>query len=191
MLRLPILSLLAAAALAAAGCGAGEETPEGVPPADWAQSVCGALSSWQTSLQEQSQGLTSEVLEAKNPRAAKQQIGDFLTSVIVETETMIGEVSSAGQPAVEEGGAIAEDFSDGLEQMRSAFKDAASDVESVPTDDPQAFQQQLTQIGGDLQTQGQAIGDTLGQIDEKYDADELSQAFEDTPECRDFVQSSG
>lgn len=190
MLRLPILALLAAVALAA-GCGGGEETPEGVPPADWAQSVCGALSNWQGSLQEQSQGLTSDVLEAKNPRAAKQQISDFLSDVIVETETMIGEVSSAGQPAVDEGGAIAEDFNDGLEQMRSAFKDAASDVEAVPTDDPQAFQEQLTQIGEDLQTQGQAIGDTLGEIDEKYDAEELSDAFDDTPACTDFVESSG
>jgi hypothetical protein len=189
MLRLPILALLAA--VARAGCGGGEETAEGVPPADWAQSVCGALSDWQTSLQEQSQGLTSEVLEAKNPQAAKQQISDFLSDVIVETETMIGEVSSAGQPAVEEGGAIAEDFNDGLEQMRSAFKDAASDVEAVPTDDPQAFQEQLTQIGEDLQTQGQAIGDTLGEIDEKYDAEELSDAFDDTPACKDFVESSG
>ena len=190
MLRLPILPLLAAVALAA-GCGGGEETPEGVPPADWAQSVCGALSDWQTSLQEQSQGLTSEVLEAKDPEAAKQQISDFLSDVIVETETMIGVVESAGQPAVDEGGAIAGDFQDGLQQMRSAFNDAASDVEAVPTDDPQAFQQQLTQIGQDLQTQGAAIGKTLGEIDEQYDADELSQAFDDTPACKEFVEGSG
>jgi len=190
MLRLPILALLAAVALAA-GCGGGEETPEGTPPADWAQSVCGALADWQASLQEQSQGLTSDVLDAKNPQAAKQQISDFLTQVIIETETMIGAVSAAGQPALDQGGAIAEDFNDGLERMRSAFKDAAGQVESVPTNDPQAFQQQLTQIGEDLQTQGQAIGDTLGEIDTKYDADELSQAFDDTPACQDFVESSG
>jgi hypothetical protein len=190
MLRLPILALLAAVALAA-GCGGGSDTPEGVPPADWAQSVCGALAEWQASLQEQSQGLTSDVLEAQNPTAAKQQISDFLDEVIIETETMIGVVESAGQPAVEEGGALAGEFQDGLQRMRSAFNDAASDVKSVPTDDPQAFQQQLTQIGEDLQTQGQAIGDTLGEIDEKYDADELSQAFDDTPECQDFVESSG
>lgn len=190
MLRLPILVLLAAVGLAA-GCGGGSDTPEGVPPADWAQSVCGALTDWQTSLQEQSQGLTSDVLEAKDPQAAKQQISDFLDQVIAETETMIGAVDSAGRPAVEEGGAIAEDFNDGLERMRSAFENAASQVESVPTDDPQAFQQQLTQIGEDLQTQGQAIGDTLGEIDEKYDADELSQGFDDTPECQDFIESSG
>jgi hypothetical protein len=190
VLRLPILALLAAVALAA-GCGGGESTPEGVPPADWAQSVCSALADWQESLQQQSQGLTSDVLEAKDPQAAKQQISDFLSDVIIETETMIGFVESTGQPAVDEGGAIAGDFQDGLQQMRSAFNDAASRVDSVPTDDPQAFQQQLTQIGEDLQTQGEAIGNTLGEIDENYDADELSQAFEDTPECQDFVESSG
>jgi hypothetical protein len=190
VIRLPILSLLAAVALVA-GCGGGEDTQEGIPPAAWAQSVCGALSDWQASLQEQSQGLTSEVLEAKNPQAAKQQISAFLDEVIAETETMIGTVSAVGQPAVDEGGQIVEDFSNGLERMRSAFEEAATQVQSVPTDDPQAFQEQLTRIGEDLQTQGQAIGDTLGEIDEKYDAEELRQAFEDTPECEDFVESSG
>lgn len=191
MLRLPILVLVSGAALAAAGCGGGSSSPEGVPPADWARSVCGALADWQSSLQQQSQGLTSEVLQANSPKAAKEKISEFLTQVIVETETMVGAVESAGQPAVEEGGQIAEDFNIGLERMRSAFKDAANKVEAAPTDDPQAFQQQLTQIGQELQTQGQAIGDTLGQIDEKYDADELNQAFEDTPACKDFTESAG
>jgi hypothetical protein len=190
MLRLPILSLVGAVALAA-GCGGGEDTQEGIPPADWAQSVCGALSDWQTSLQDQSQGLTSEVLEARSPQAAKEQISAFLDEVIAETETMIGIVRATGQPAVDEGGQIVEDFNNGLERMRSAFEDAATQVESVPTDDPQAFQEELTEIGEDLQTQGQAIGDTLSKIDEKYEAEELSQAFEDTPECEDFVESSG
>jgi hypothetical protein len=190
MIRLPILSLLAVAAFAVAGCGGGSSTPEGVPPADWAQSVCGALSDWQTSLQTKSQSLTSEVLQAKSPKAAKEQISTFLTDVIAETETMIGAVSAAGQPAVDQGGQIAEDFHNGLEQMRSAFKDAASQVQSVPTNDPQAFQQQLTEIGQELQTQGQAIGDTLGEIDQKYDAEELNQAFDENPDCNDFTAAS-
>jgi hypothetical protein len=190
MVRLPILALLAAVALAA-GCGGGEETPEGVPPADWAQSVCGALSDWQTSLLEQSQGLTSEVLEAKNPQAAKQQIGDFLGDVIADTEIMVGIVEDSGVPAVEEGGQVAADFRAGLNRMRSAFQDAQQRVESVPTDDPEAFQEQLARIGADLQTQGKAIGDTLSEVDEKYDAEELSQAFDNTPQCQDFVEGSG
>jgi hypothetical protein len=190
MVRLPILALLAAATFAVAGCGGGSSTPEGTPPSEWAQSVCGALADWQASLQEKSQSLSSEVLQAKSPKAAKEQIGVFLGDVIAETDTMIGAVTAAGQPAVDQGGQIAEDFHNGLVRMQNAFKDAASDVQSVPTDDPQAFQQQLTQIGQELQTQGQAIGDTLGQIDDKYDAAELNQAFEDTPACKDFTAAS-
>jgi hypothetical protein len=187
--RPPILAVVAAAALAVAGCG-GSSSPEGTPPADWAQSVCGALSDWQTSLQEKSQSLTQDVLQAKSPNAAKEQISTFLSDVIVETETMIGAVDAAGQPAVDQGGQIAEDFHNGLNRMRDAFKDAASDVQSVPTDDPQAFQQQLTQIGTELSTQGQAIGSTLGEIDQKYDAEELNKAFDENPTCKDFTAAS-
>jgi hypothetical protein len=190
MVRLPILALLAAAVFAVSGCGGGSSTPEGTPPSEWAQSVCGALADWQASLQEKSQSLSSEVLQAKSPQAAKEQIGVFLGDVIAETDTMIGAVTAAGQPAVDQGGQIAEDFHNGLVRMQNAFKDAASDVQAAPTDDPQAFQQQLTQIGQELQTQGQAIGDTLGQIDDKYDAAELNQAFEDTPACKDFTAAS-
>lgn len=193
MLRLPILILLAAVVAVVAGCGGGGDggAEGGVPPDQWAQSVCGALAEWQSSLQQQSQDLTSTVLEAESPQAAKDQIGNFLTDVISETETMIGEVRAAGTPDVEQGGQIAEDFYNGLTQMRTAFDQARQQVEEVPVDDPQAFQQALTDIGGELQTQGEAVGNNLGEIEEKYDAAELSQAFDDTPACQDFVQQSG
>ena len=192
MLRLPILVLLAAAALVA-GCGGdgddGNGGSEGVPPSEWAQTVCGALSDWQASLQEKSQSLSGTVLEAETPQAAKDQIGEFLGDVLADTEAMIDTVEGAGEPAVDEGDRIAEDFRARLEEMRTAFEDARQRVEDVPTDDPQAFQQELTEIGGELQTQGEAIGNRLDEIDERYDADELSEAFDDTPACRDFAGS--
>lgn len=189
MLRLPILVLLAAAALVA-GCGGdddGNGGSEGVPPADWAQTVCGALSDWQISLQEQSQSLSGTVLEAGTPQAAKDQISEFLANVIADTESMIGTVEDAGDPAVDRGGEIANDFQARLLEMRTAFQDAQREVEDVPTNDPQAFQQELTEIGEELQTQGEAIGNRLDEIDERYDADELSEAFDATPACEDFA----
>ena len=190
---MPLKLILALVALAAllAGCGGddGGSDAEGVPPEDWAASVCGALAGWQSSLQEQSQGPSSAVLEADSPESARDQIGEFLTQVISETETMIGEVRAAGQPAVDQGDQIAEDFNNGLQQMRTAFEAARQQVEEVPTDNPQAFQQELTGIGQELQTQGEAIGNQLDEIDERYDADELSQAFDDTPACSDFVNT--
>jgi hypothetical protein len=188
VVRLPILALLAALAVAAAGCG-GDETsePEGTPPKQWAGSVCGALETWQESLQNQARGLSREVLQAKSPNAAKRRIGTFLDEVIAETDTMMEAVEGAGQPAVEQGRQVADDFRMGLEQMRAAFEDARAKIAKVPTDDPQAFQRQLTEIGSDLQTQGRSIGDTLGKIDERYDSQQLGKAFDETEACSEFT----
>lgn len=184
MTRLP--AFLAAAALAvAAGCGGGGSSEvSGVPPNEWAGSVCGALETWQTSLQSEAEGLTQAVLQAQSPKAAKQQLGDFLDKVLAETDTMISSVSEAGQPAVNQGEQVANDFRAGVERMRTAFSHAKVKVAQVPTDDPQAFQQQLTQIGQELQTQGQSIGSTLGNLDEKYDAPELGRAFDENKSCK-------
>ena len=185
MLRLPILTLLAAATLVAAGCGGGGE-PEGVEPEAWAEDVCGALASWQQTLQEQAQTLTQDVLGASSPEAAKDQIGTFLDDVIADTESMIEQFDAAGVPAVEQGEELRNDFRAGLQQMLDAFENARERVEDVPTDDPQAFQEQLTEIGTALQTQGEQIGETMENLDEQYDADELNQAFEENEQCREF-----
>jgi hypothetical protein len=185
VIRLPILTLLAAASLIAAGCGGGGE-PEGVEPEAWAADVCGALASWQQTLQDKAQTLTQEVLGASSPEAAKEEIGVFLDDVIADTETMIESFDDAGVPALEQGDELRNDFRAGLEQMLDAFESARVQVEDVPTDDPQAFQEQLTEIGTSLQTQGESIGETMESLDEKYDADELNQAFDENEQCREF-----
>lgn len=187
MIRLPILILLAAAALIAAGCGGGGgDGPEGVEPAAWAADVCAALAAWQETLQEQAQSLTQEVLEASGPEDAKDRIAVFLDDVIEDTDAMIGEFDEAGVPAVDQGDELRDDFRAGLDQMRGAFQEAREQVDDVPTDDPQAFQEQLTEIGTSLQSQGETIGQTMQNLDETYDADELNQAFEEDEQCREF-----
>jgi hypothetical protein len=183
--RLPILTLFAALAVAA-GCGGGGGTEAGVPPADWAASVCGAFEGWRLSLEDQAQGLSSEVLNAATPQAAKDRVSTFLDEVIASTETLRGEIEKVGAPAVDQGGAIQEDLNAGLIAMETAFEQARDSVAAVPTDDPQAFQQALTGIGEALETQGEQIGDTLGGLDEKYDAPELEAALENSPGCEDI-----
>jgi hypothetical protein len=182
--RLPILTLAVALALVAGGCAGGDDSsePEGTAPKLWVTSVCGALDTWQTSLQDKAQTLPREVLQAASPKAAKQRIGDFLDEVIAETDGMIGRVDNAGQPAVDEGRRIASDVHTRLLKVKQAFVQAREKVKKVPTDDPFAFQKQLTAIGQDLLAQGQALGDILRRADAKpiqdaVQADERCAAF--------------
>ena len=185
--RLPILLSVAALAFLATGCGGGgdsneSEQPQGTPPTQWATTVCGALDDWQTSLQTQAQGLPQEVLQADSPQDAKKQIVDFLDQVVDETQTMIDKVDAAGRPAVDGGQRVATAVHTRLEKVKQAFENARSSVENVPTDNPLAFQQQLTKIGQDLSTQGQALGDVLGSAD----AQPLRDAIDKTERCKSF-----
>jgi hypothetical protein len=187
VLRLPILLTAAALALVAAGCGGGDseesEQPEGTPPPQWVTTVCGALDDWQTSLQTQAQGLPQEVLQADSPSDAKERIVGFLDQVVDETQTMIDKVDAAGRPAVDSGQRVATAVHARLEKVKRAFVGARSSVEKVPTDNPLAFQQQLTKIGQDLAAQGQALGDVLGSAD----AQPLREAIEKTERCQSFT----
>jgi hypothetical protein len=186
VLRLPILLTVAALALVAAGCGGGDsnesEQPEGTPPAEWVTTVCGALDDWQTSLQTQAQSLPQAVLQADSPSDAKERIVGFLDEVVDETQAMIDKVDAAGRPAVDSGQRVATAVHTRLEKVKQAFVQARSSVEKVPTDNPLAFQQQLTEIGQNLSAQGQALGDVLGSAD----AQPLRDAIEDTERCQSF-----
>lgn len=183
MSRLAVTALLSLAFLAACGGGDG---PEGVEPMAWTADVCGSLEQWQSTLEEKAQALTSEVLQAADAEDAKRRIGGFLTDVIADTDRMLDAVGEAGVPAVEDGEAIVNDLTGGLRQVRAAFQQARDRVVALPTGDPDEFQGELVVIGRDLQTRGETIEETLQRIDEKYEADELDKAFDQTPACREF-----
>jgi hypothetical protein len=186
--RVPLPVLAAALALLAAGCGGGdsnesaETEPEGTPPAEWVTSVCGALDEWQTSLQQQATGLPQQVLQADSPQDAKKQITDFLDEVVDETQDMVDKVDAAGKPAVDAGERVRTAVHARLLKVKAAFENARAQVEQVPTDNPLAFQQQLTQIGQDLAAQGQALGDVLATAD----AQPLRNAIQNTDRCQSF-----
>jgi hypothetical protein len=185
VIRRPILILAAALAVVAGGCGGGDESsePEGTPPRQWVTSVCGALDGWQTSLENKAQGLPREVLQADSPKDAKRRIEGFLGEVIAETDTMIARVDRAGQPAVAEGQRMAADVHARLLKVKAAFEGARERVEKVPTDDPLAFQRQLTAIGQDLLAQGQSLGDILRGADAKP----IQDAIQDEERCVAFT----
>lgn len=189
MARVPLVVFVAVLSFLAAGCGGGGSNesaqpaqPEGTPPAEWVTTVCGALDDWQTSLQQEAKGLPQQVLQAGNPEDAKKEITDFLDQVVDETQTMVDTVDEAGKPAVDAGERVRTAVHTRLLKVKAAFENARRQVDNVPTDNPQAFQQQLTQIGQDLAAQGQALGDVLGSANQKP----LRDAIQNTEKCQSF-----
>ena len=96
---------------------------------------------------------------------------------------MIEKVDAAGKPAVDTGQRVSAAVRARLLRVKAAFESARAKVENVPTDNPLAFQQQLTQIGQELAAQGQALGDVL----ETADARPLRTAVQNTERCQAFA----
>ncbi len=89
---------------------------------------------------------------------------------------MLADVKAAGQPSVEDGDKIARDLQTRLQSLRTTLVQARQTVQRLP-DDPSKFGPAAQDLGASIQKAGSDIGDQIDQLDEKYDAEELSKSF--------------
>jgi hypothetical protein len=154
-----------------------------VPASEWLGTVCGAISSWQDELV----GGTADLQQASDPAEAKQLVGDYLQDVVDATDAMIDEIASAGAPDVAQGEEIAAGFQTALGSLRDSFADARSEVDSLPTDDPQALGQALENLGSSLASAGDEAGATFDQLAQDYPDSGLDEAAANEPACAGIV----
>jgi hypothetical protein len=174
-----------------AGCGGGNgdggDGDGGAPPRQWATDVCGALSTWLEDLQDRQTQVTSDLEGVTDLTEVRGVLVDFLDDAVTETDTMIGEVEAAGTPDVDMGAELQQDFVDGIGQAKTAFEEAKTTAEELPTDNQAEFAQGTSDIEQQLNTQSQAIEDAFDELDQKYDVPELDEAFDEEPACQDFT----
>jgi hypothetical protein len=166
-----VISLIAAAALAACGGGA-------VSPQAYVRSVCQAVADWQGRIQDRSGDLEQQVGTDPSPEEGKEALGQFLDGVITDTEGMVDLVEEAGSPDIEDGEAQADRLSDALTQVLEAFRSARSEVEDIPTGSPEEFQQGADEIGSTIQSAFTEAGGTFDQP-----SPELDPIFDQEPAC--------
>jgi hypothetical protein len=166
----------------AAGCGGSD--PEGVPPDRWAADVCGSLEQWQETLEERQQELTASLADVESLAEGKSQLQSFVDDVLAQTDELLADVERAGTPAVEDGAALAQDLRMAFGRLKTAFQQARSRTDQLATEDPEAFERDVTKIGERLMQELAASQETFGGIGSKYDVPELDEAFEEEPSCR-------
>jgi hypothetical protein len=166
-----VISLIALAALAA--CGGGTVSPQA-----YVRSICQAVTDWQGQIQDRSGDLEQQLGTDPTPAEGKEALGQFLDGVITDTEGMVDRVEEAGSPDIEDGEAQADRLSDALTQVLEAFRSARTEVEDIPTDSPEEFQQGADEIGNTIQSAFTEAGATFDQP-----SPELDPIFEDEPAC--------
>jgi hypothetical protein len=184
--RFSLAALVTVLVLAASGCGGdgGGNEVEGASPDQWSGDICTAVADWANDLQ---------IRAAEPPEAARNvaeirlRLVNFIDDVVARTDQMLVDVKAAGRPAVDDGDKIARDLQTRLQSLRTALVKARRKVKGLP-DDPAKFGPAAQDLGASIQKAGSDIGDQIDQLDEKYDAEELSKAFNDSPRCSDLAR---
>lgn len=163
-----------AGALFLGACGGG-----GVSADEWATDVCNGLKQFVTEISETQADVQAAVSPESTPEQGRELLTETFDSMIESTDSLIGKIEDAGTPDIEGGEEIQSNLVSGLEDMKTALEDAQPEIEALP-DDPTAFKTEAAQIGGDLQTELQGIGETLSAMD----APELEEETQDVEACQ-------
>jgi hypothetical protein len=166
--------LAAAAALVAlfaGACGGGD----GVDPDDYASDICTAVGDWVTAIQDGA----GEITTTEDPASGVEAIQSFLDDAVSETEDLISEVEDAGAPDVTGGEEFADQLVSAFEEAKTVLEETRDSAADLPTDDPAAFSEAATELGGSVQEALGAVGSELSEPE----AEELSTAFEENEAC--------
>ena len=181
--RLAALAAVFVAVLLASGCGGGSSSSSGTKPAeDWANSVCGAITNW-----------TSSVRKTGNELRGGNVNKDSLNNAVNEFETSTKQLSQdlkglgrpdtdAGQKAQASVEKLANEIQTDADKIKSEIKGASSLT---------GLQKALANVGATLQHMGAQVTSTfqeLGSLDAKG---ELESAFKKADKCSGLVNSSG
>ena len=168
--------ICAAVLSATAGCAG-----DGAPVDEWVGDVCGALTGWQRDIEIHQ----TEMREAAPDIGAdegRRLILVFLDRTISRTGEMLGEIESAGQPAVEDGEAIARTLREVLTEFGPILDRARAKVDELP-DDPQVLAEGAQAIGNSINEEFDRIGARLeaSPIDP---GPEIARALDEDPTCQ-------
>ena len=109
-----------------------------------------------------------------------------LTPAVTATEDLVAGIQAVGPPDVEGGEEIAAEFSARFEEAQTALQNARTEVDNLPADDPQAFQDAANDLSLTIQSQLNAVGDALSTLSQA----ELDQEATTNAACQQ-LQTAG
>jgi hypothetical protein len=142
--------------------------------------VCTALTPWRAEIGTLTTRTQQQMTAETTPAQAKENLTRLFAGAQDASEKARQGVEKAGVPDVDNGKQIADGFMSSLSAMRDAYGRAKSGIEALATSPAKTF---YTQVGTVVQTLT-AEYDKSGLDTTKLDSKELSEAFDDVPECR-------
>ena len=170
-----VAAVLALAALVA-GCG-GDDEPGAT---DWANDVCSAFSEWTTSLESAAEPLRTGEVSRNSIDAAVSGLSEATEEFVGDIRALQPPDTEAGDEAKEELDGLADDLSDGVDEIRDTVE-SASGVNAGAA---------LAEVGNSLTRMASAAQSALSRIEGLDASGELESAFRDAPACEELAGSS-
>jgi hypothetical protein len=175
--RVSLAALLASLAVLAAGCGKSSKPPT---PADWANGVCSALTTWKTSI-------TSAVDSVKSGNVSKDSVKSAADDAKNATNKLTDDLKKLGKPNTAAGAQaqqtvdqLSTQVSDGVDTIETSVKNISSVSSALDA---------VTTVNSTLKTLGDDISTAFKTLSGLQPGSELQKAFQSAPDCAPFRNS--
>ena len=171
-----VCAVIAALAIAAAGCGGDDSETSGVPVDEWTEQLCASVLTWTGALTDATSRLGSpQDITLNGFRGA-------VTSTVSATKTFVEDVRALGPPDTEVGDEIESELTelaDTLEENADALSGELEGATGLPDLLPK-----IGAITGTFSAMGSAVGSSFDRLSNLEGTEELEQAFESADSCR-------
>ncbi len=176
MRRMIAVVALGVVTLAATGCGGDEESGT----TQWADGVCGAMTTWKDAVTDAGTTLTTSGLSTDGLRGAAEEVESATETLVDDLKGLGRPDTEAGQQAEEIVTGLADTLADEADTIRTAV-DQASGVSGTL--------QAVSTVTGALGTMGTQIGTAVTQLSQLEGSQELEDAFGDAEACQELTGS--
>jgi hypothetical protein len=175
----PLLALVGALAMVAAGCGG--KSAEQKPNDAYANSVCGAIATWETQVKgiatNLSGGLSKDSLQTK------------MTQVESATKTLVTQIKAVPPPDTSDGQAAKQQIDQLSTDVTTTVSSAKSAVTQIPSDASAAtIASTLVPLAPQVKSLASTAKSTVSAVEDAGSS--LSSAFKNSDSCKSLGTSS-
>jgi hypothetical protein len=168
------------------GDSSGDPASETATAEEFVSTLCTEMQNWITSLQEGQADVQANV-DPGSAESGKEALATFFDAAIEATDKLVASIEDVGVPDVDGGDGVQQQLVTKFQEARDALQSAREQVDSLPTDDPQAFKTAAEALGTTIQAQLSAIGDALSSLSQA----ELDEAAQTEPACTSLSGTGG
>jgi hypothetical protein len=141
-----LLATAAVAAVPLAACGGGSSKSGTVSASSYVGQLCISAASWLKGMEAKTSSLEGELGSNVTPTEKKRVLESLVSTAVADTEAVVNALRTAGVPEVNNGKHISELVVSSFEGISSRLAGLQSQVASLPTNDPAAFEEQAKKI---------------------------------------------